>query len=97
MRFTLTKAVTRPILVLELASAWIVMQFVGVAISDAFEKVAASVILIFVGDRIRTHIWGDKDIRQHEAAELLERGNAGNNETDTAKQKDVDALAARST
>ena len=57
----LTKAATRPILVIELASAWIAMQMMGIAVSDAFEKVTASVILIFVGDRIRTHIWGDKD------------------------------------
>ena len=57
----LMKTATRPILVIELASAWIAMQMMGIAISDAFEKVTASVILIFVGDRIRTHIWGDKD------------------------------------
>ena len=57
----LTKTATRPILVIELASAWIAMQMMGIAISDAFEKVTASVILIMAGDRIRTHIWGDKD------------------------------------
>ena len=69
----LTKAATRPIIVIEMVSAWIAMQLLGIDPSMAFEGAASGAILWYFADRTRSHILGDKDAQQHEAAELEER------------------------
>jgi len=57
----LTKTATRPVLVIELASAWIAMQMMGIDPTTAFEAVASTAIVWYFADRTRTHIQGDKD------------------------------------
>jgi len=68
----LTKSAARPIIVIEMVTAWIAMQMMGIDPSTAFEASTGVAVGWFFADRTRTHIMGDKDIQQHEAAELAE-------------------------
>ena len=58
----ITKGATRPIIVIEMVSAWIAMQFVGVDPTTAFEAATAAAVGWYFADRTRTHILGDKDV-----------------------------------
>jgi len=69
----LTKSATRPIIVIELVSAWIAMQLLGIDPTTAFEAAAVGAVGWYFMDRTRSHILGDKDAQQHEAAELEEK------------------------
>ena len=57
-----TKAATRPIIVIEMVSAWIAMQILGIDPTTAFEATATGAVLWYFADRTRAHIVGDKDV-----------------------------------
>jgi hypothetical protein len=57
----LTKAATRPIIVIELASAWIAMLLLGIEPTTAFELAAGGSIAWYFADRTITHRLGEKD------------------------------------
>jgi hypothetical protein len=58
----ITKGATRPIIVIEMVSAWIAFHLIGVDPSTAFEATAAAAVGWYFADRTRTHIIGDKDV-----------------------------------
>ena len=57
----LTKAATRPIIVIEMVTAWIAMHLLGIDPTTAFEATAAGAVAWYFADRTRAHIVGDKD------------------------------------
>lgn len=57
----ITKAATRPIIVVEMVTAWIAMQFMGIDPTTAFEAVASTAVVWYFADRTRAHVVGDKD------------------------------------
>ena len=58
----ITKAATRPVIVIELVSAWIAMQLMGIDPTTAFEAATVGAVGWYFVDRTRTHILGDKDV-----------------------------------
>ena len=62
----ITKAATRPILVVEMVTAWIAMQLMGIDPTTAFEATATGAVLWYFADRTRAHIVGDKDVAAKE-------------------------------
>jgi len=63
----ITKAATRPILVIELTSAWIAMQLLAIDPTTAFEATATAAILWYFADRTRAHLIGDRDVAPKES------------------------------
>lgn len=58
----ITKAATRPIIVIELVSAWVAFHLLGIDPTTAFEAATAAAVGWYFADRTRTHILGDKDV-----------------------------------
>ena len=57
----ITKAATRPIIIVEMVTAWIAMQLLGIDQTTAFEATATGAVAWYFADRTRAHISGDKD------------------------------------
>jgi hypothetical protein len=57
----ITKAATRPIIVIEMVSAWIAMQLLGIDPTTAFEATVTAAVGWYFIDRTRSHVLGDKD------------------------------------
>lgn len=57
----LTKTATRPIIVLELVTGYLGLAYLQYPIPSKLEELVIAVVGVYFLDRVRTHIWGDRD------------------------------------
>ena len=56
----LTKAATRPVVLIELVSGWILLLVLGIAVPQAYEVATIGAITVFFGGRELTHRLGER-------------------------------------